>query len=135
MMRSYRLLFLAFAVLAATACSGAPQNTPGTSRDPDMISTVEIDPLRSYSVHEIIQRLRPRWLQVRSNSSLSGGSSEILVYQGQMRLGGVDMLRSIRGAELLRLRWLDTSEAVAQLPGIGSMRPAGVILLEMRAGT
>jgi hypothetical protein len=135
MMRTYRLLFLAFAVLAATACSGAPQNTPGTSHDPDMISTVEIDPLRSYSVHEIIQRLRPRWLQVRSNSSLSGGSSEILVYQGQMRLGGVDMLRSIRGAELLRLRWLDTSEAVAQLPGIGSLRPAGVILLEMRAGT
>lgn len=135
-MRTYRLVLLGLALLAATAaCGGAPQSNPGVSRDPDLISTVEIDPLRSYSVHEIIQRLRPRWLQVRSNSSLSGGSSEILVYQGQMRLGGVEVLRNIRGAELLRIRWLDTSEAVAQLPAIGSLRPAGVILLEMRAGT
>lgn len=135
-MRTFRLLFIAFALLVgAAACGGTPESTPGVSRDPDMISAAELDPVRTYSVYEIVQRLRPRWLQVRANSSLSGGTSEILVYQGSMRLGGVDVLRGMRGQELARIRWLDTSEAVAQLPGIGSLRPAGVIWLEMRAGT
>jgi hypothetical protein len=133
-MRSLRVFFVLFALLVTAAACGTPESGPRVSRDPDMISQAEIDPLRTYSVFEIIQRLRPRWLQVRSQQSLSGGQNQILVYQGQMRLGGVEVLSGIRGNELLRLRWLDTSEAVAQLPGIGSLRPAGVILLEMRAG-
>lgn len=135
-MRLLRQVLSALALLlAVAACGAAPESGPRISRDPDLISTAEIEPLRTYSALEIIQRLRPRWLQVRAHQSLSGGESQILVYQGQMRLGGIEVLRGIRGQELERLRFLDASEAVAQLPGIGSQRQAGVILLETHAGT
>lgn len=121
-------------VLAAAACGPAPAGGPAL-RDRAVISELEMSELPGdLSVLDVVRRERPFWLNVRATRSLRSDPGEILVYQGDLRLGSVDALANIRASEVLRLEFLDASQAVARLPGIGTSRPAGAIVVHMRVG-
>lgn len=85
------------------------------------------------NLYELVDRLRPRWLQVRARDrSFSGGEQEIVVYQDQSLLGGVEMLRSLGLDLATSLTYLDGAQATAQLPGLGSRRIEGAIVVNTR---
>lgn len=118
------------AVVAGCATSGA-ERTPTNS---SLITRAEIESVTSAStLYDVVERLRPRWLQVRGERSLNMETG-IVVYQGQARLGGVDVLRQFGPDAAVSLRFLDGPTAAATLPGLGSQHVEGAIVLETSYG-
>lgn len=126
---------LVMAVLFVVAVSACASSGSGSQTSYNRISAEEIASMEGQvgNLYDLVSRLRPRWLQVRSTQrSLSGGDQEIVVYQDQSLLGGVDMLSGL-GLELpLYLSYLDGAQATAQLSGLGSRRVEGAIIIHTR---
>ncbi|WP_420125672.1 hypothetical protein [Longimicrobium sp.] len=129
----FRWTALLAGLMLVSAC--APAASGPAPRDRTVISEEELTALPGgMNAFEAVQRLRPFWLNVRANRSFNATTAEVLVYQGDMRLGSADNLRNIRVSEVRRLEYFDPAQAVARLPGIGNSRPAGAIIVRMRAG-
>lgn len=123
-----------FAVLLLASACGPAASGPAP-RDRAVIAEEELTALPAgMNAYEAVQRLRPFWLNVRANRSFNASTAEVLVYQRDMRLGNAENLRNIRVNEVLRMEYFDAAQAVARLPGIGNSRPAGAIIVRMRAG-
>lgn len=134
MRRSLTTTLVALATLVLGACA-APSGEPGAPRrDRNMIATAEIEASDARNAHELIERLRPQWLnENRGGTSLGGaGMTGIVVYHEQSRLGGLEALRNHPLGGIKRIRFLDASTAAATLPGIGSGQVAGAIVIESR---
>lgn len=124
-------VFLCVVLLAGCATTNA---AGGAGRD-DILTREQIMGVEgANSLHQVIQRLRPRWLIARAeNRSLGGMSTGIMVYQDQTRLGGIDALRQIQPGLYYHIKYLDGSRASNTLPGLGSgVHIAGAIILYTR---
>lgn len=121
------LLVLAFASLTAcaTTSAGSRSSTTGT------ITSAELDEVSALNAYEAVQRLRPRWLQVRSGRSLTMGT-RVLAYYDHARLGDIESLRQISIEGIHSIEYLDGAQASAQLPGIGAEHVAGAIVVRTR---
>lgn len=120
------LLLLVIASLAAcVTTSGGPRSTSGT------ITSAELEASGVLNAYDAVQRLRPRWLQVRSGRSLTMGTRVLAYYDGS-RLGDTDALRQIPVEGIHSIEYLDGPQASAQLPGIGSEHVAGAIVVRTR---
>jgi hypothetical protein len=118
--------FLALGIcLAASAC--APIATDGVSRDPNRISYEEIQAVEAANLFEVVQRLRPRWMQDRTGRTTMG-QVEVRVYEGDSFLGTLEVLRQFPKAAARSLTYLDSTRAQS-LPGGGSGHVAGAIII------
>ncbi|HEU0300729.1 MAG TPA: hypothetical protein VFR37_14765 [Longimicrobium sp.] len=142
----YAKLFRSFALAACTltalsACApaaggGAEAGTaPGAPRgDRNTITQAELAASGATNLFDAVQRLRPHWFRGVNITSRDGDTGEFVVYQGTTHLGGVDALRQIAPGYPLRLRFLDSSQASNTLPGLGSRRVAGAIVIDLPGG-
>lgn len=150
---SYAKLFRTLAVTAGTlsilsacAASGgaeagagasASASTPRAQRGSrDLITQEELQNVGTTNLFEAVQRLRPHWISgANRTNAISGGGTEVVVYQGATNLGGLDALRQIAPGYVASLRWLDASQASNTLPGLGSRRVAGAIVITLPGGS
>ncbi|MFW5947435.1 MAG: hypothetical protein ACOCUW_02980 [Gemmatimonadota bacterium] len=118
-------------ILAGCASTGAG----GSGSDPDELTREEILSVEASNLYEVVQRLRPRWLTAerRAGERSFGLQVNVLVYQGQTRLGTVEVLGNWSPSAVYGMEWLDGPEASATLPGLGSQHVAGAIVLQTRA--
>jgi hypothetical protein len=119
----------------AGTTAGAPASrTQRPSRD--LITQEELQNVGTTNLYEAVQRLRPQWISgANRTSAISGGGTEVVVYQGATNLGGLDALRQIAPGYVASLRWLDGSQASNTLPGLGSRRVAGAIVITLPGAT
>lgn len=132
-MKTNRMSAAAATVLMVLLLSGcATASSSGSRRSQDLITRDEIESLQVSTLYEVVQRLRPRWLEVRSVQTFGAGTgtNAVVVYQGQTLLGGVDVLRQLDPSAAESLRYLDGSTASASLPGIGSRHIEGAIVIQ-----
>jgi hypothetical protein len=104
----------------AAACGGARGGSM-SPRSRTVISLEEIERARQDGVrdlYELIERLQPRWLQIRNPRSLEL-PTVIAVYHNGTLLGGIDVLRSYQLVSVTSIRYLDAAQAML-LPGAGS---------------
>src|SRR5688572_25827186 len=101
-----------FVVMASacvfTACASGQGNS--NSLDPIKISLAEIEEAQRHGLnnaYDLIQRSRPRWLQIRTERSLRLETT-ILVYQNDTRLGGIEVLRNMPLTGISGMRYLDS---------------------------
>jgi hypothetical protein len=128
----------ACAASAGTAAGGsAGTAAPSTQRARrDLITQEELMGSGTTNLYDAIQRLRPQWLNGGNRTeAMTGGGSEVVVYQGATNLGGVEALRQITPGYVASLRWLDGSQASNTLPGLGSRRVAGAIVITLPGAT
>jgi hypothetical protein len=111
----------------ACASSGTTRNRA----DQFALSRAEIETAQVSNLYEVVQRLRPRWLDLRGTRSLGLGTG-VVVYQNQTYLGGVDVLKQMGRESAERLRYMDGPKASASLPGLGSQHVQGAIIIEPR---
>ena len=126
--RSSGTLALLIGCLAA-ACAGSRPGQTGAS-NPTLITLTDIDQARQDGVrdlYELIDRMRPRWLQGRNPRSLQL-PTVIAVYHHETLLGGVDALRGYPLVSVTSLRYLDAAQAML-LPGAGSAHIEGAIVI------
>ena len=119
------------ALVTALMLGCATMPSEGPRRDYNVLTAEELETVRASNLYEAIERLRPRWLNVRSQQSFNTPTS-IVVYQGQTLLGGVDMLRQFGTDVARRIRYLDGPTASATLPGLGTRQVEAAIVINPR---
>lgn len=128
MMRRYASLSVV-AVLLLSACASAPSDGP--RRQYDLLTTEEIEAANVSNLYQLVERLRPRWLDTRGQQSFSTPTA-VVVFHGQSYLGGVEMLREMGKREARVIRYLDGPTAQATLPGLGSRQVEAAIVVNPR---
>ena len=123
-------LFLPLLAVLIAACASSGRSGSSIRRDPNLISTAEIEEEIQSGVRdlfELVERRRPRWLQVRGERSLNL-QTVIAVYHNEARLGGIDALRGYPLTAVTSLKYLDAAQAML-LPGAGSSHVEGAIVI------
>lgn len=135
-MRAQSHLIRSIVVLGLAAVLGGCASTGSSSvrSRSDVLTREEIMSVPVGNLYEVIQRLRPRWLSVRS-SGVGALSTTIAVYQDQVRLGDLEILRQISPQGVKSIRYLDRSTAQMSLPGNWTPGTVGAIVITMRKET
>lgn len=102
--------------------------------DPDELSRDEILSVEVSNLYQVVQRLRPRWISAerRAGERSFTRDANVVVYQGQTRLGTLEVLRDWSPSAAYHLQWLDGPRASATLPGIGTDQVVGAIVIRTR---
>jgi hypothetical protein len=117
------------AVVSAASCASSGGGT-GESSNRNVLTRDEMTEVSASNAYEAVERLRPRWLQIRASRSMIG-STEIVVFMNRSLLGGPEVLRDFIPANIVRLRYLDGPTASAQLNGLGGRAVEGAIIIEV----
>lgn len=123
-----RCSFLALS-LAASACAGAGAGATGRA-DRNTISTAEIQQAGFGDAYQIVEALRPLWLQKRGPSTINLEES-VKVYLDGSLLGGPDYLRQISVQTIDLIRYMDAIEATQRW---GMDHGHGAIVVVSRRG-
>ncbi|HEX6910320.1 MAG TPA: hypothetical protein VF142_07990, partial [Longimicrobium sp.] len=114
----------------AAGCAPAATGTGGPARgDYNVLTRDQMTAVDAGSLYDVVNRLRPRWLQVRGGQSMSGIPTDIMVFQNQTNLGTAEVLRQLPANTAACMRFLDGPTATATLPGLGSRHVAGAIVI------
>lgn len=126
-----RSAFLAVIACGALwGCASTKEATQGGSME--VITQEEIQATGAVNLYDVVSRLRPQWLNVRTMSSFNL-TTEVVVYQNDLLLGGADALRQMNPEMAWQLRWMDGTRATATLPGLSSGRHVvGAIIVVTR---
>ncbi|HSK19585.1 MAG TPA: hypothetical protein VK912_10600 [Longimicrobiales bacterium] len=128
MQRRTVLSLLLAVLLTAAGCA----SSGGTSarRDSRVLTPEEIATVPVNNLYEAIDRLRPRWLEMRDVRSLGTGAGQIVVFLNTSYVGGPESLRQFQAHQVVRIRYLDAAQASATLTGYDTTRHvvAGIVL-------
>lgn len=129
--RSGVLVLMLLASALVTACASAARSDVDFRRD--VLTQEEIRSTQALNLFEVVERLRPRWLEVRGGTRSFTMETEIVVFQNGMLLGGPNELRQMETEIAYEIRWLDGARAVATLSGLSSGRHvSGAIVVYTR---
>ncbi|MCJ7627915.1 MAG: hypothetical protein MUO50_05950 [Longimicrobiales bacterium] len=134
-MRAVRTVTVTFALLAsavAGGCVSTGTQSGGGDGNPELLTREEILGSDATNLYDVINRLRPRWLQVRSQRSFSM-ETEIVVFQNEMYLGGPEVLKEMVPDIVYEVQHLEGARAATALPGLMSGRHIeGAIIVKTR---
>lgn len=125
------MVLLVSAFAGACASSGAGER--GSERNPNLLTREEILSADATNLYDVIYRLRPRWLQVRSQRSFSM-PTEVAVLQNDSYMGDMEVLRQMTPELAVEIQYLEGSRAATSLPGLMSGRHIeGAIIIRTRS--
>jgi hypothetical protein len=120
------------AVVLACARGSKPTDVSRPSASASVISRAEMEQARYASLYEVVQALRGRWLQTRGPNTLLGRPGEVQVFLDDMRMGGVDALRSLKTDDVVCISFVDP---VAAGQRWGGKYAQGTIVVTTQADT
>jgi hypothetical protein len=114
-----RTLFpvLLISFLGAACASTQTPETSGSRQD--LLTREEIMGAEATNLYDVVRRLRPRWLQVRSTRSFNM-ETLIAVLQNDMYLGGAETLREMSPELAYEIQYMDGTRAATAIPGLMS---------------
>jgi hypothetical protein len=127
--RTVHALVATLPLLAACA-SSSPRSMTARPRT-DIITREEIDQVGARNAYEAVERLRPRWLVVRSGMRSFSMETEVVVFHDQLFLGNQNALRAFGIDGIYEIRYVDGPTAKATLPGLGDRHVQGAIVIHM----
>ena len=131
-MRRTRLLALMLTFLLV-GCASSRTGQNRESRDPNRITFEELRTAPRTNAFDLVQTLRPRWLQVRGPTSFEASrESPVMIYVDGVRVGGPAQLRGIPVPGIEFLQYLNPTEASSRF---GLDHTNGAILIVTRVGT
>jgi hypothetical protein len=127
------------AVAGIIGCASGTSGTPGASGVPRTGSSITAEELAVFdfegkTAHDVIARLRPRWLAPRGVQPLVGESDSTeyaLVFVDGHRSGRISALRDIQAHQVGDMRYYDVAQAGAKF-GVQSGF-SGVIEVRMKS--
>ena len=127
-----RYLSIAFflLVIGIAACSSTGTKAKKGQYSRNLISAEDIKSHSSSTASEIIQRLRPIWLQGRGRKTLlAGDASYPVVYLNGRKYGTLGSLSNFSANEISKMRFYSAADATTKF---GTNHPSGVIDLIMK---
>jgi hypothetical protein len=132
---SRKLVPLALGVVLSSCAHGSRSNDATRSSSPpstSVITRAEMEQAQYASLYEVVQALRGRWLQTRGPNTLLGRPVEVQVFLDDLRMGGVDALRSLKTDNVASISFVDP---VAAAQRWGGKYAQGTIVVTTRADT
>lgn len=112
--------------VGVAACAGGGS---ASGENPDVITRNQIEEIGfSGNAMQLVQRLRPNWLQKQGGTSMAD-QGQIVVYVEGSRRGGPDALRSVEAVDIESMEFLSAREATVEY---GSGHDNGVIRVHLR---
>ena len=127
-----RYLSIAFflLIIGIAACSSTGSKAKKGRYSRNLISAEDIKSHNTSTASEIIQRLRPLWLQVRGRKSLlSEDASLPVVYVNGRTYGGLGSLSNFSANEIVEIRFYSAADATTKF---GTNHPSGIIDIILR---
>jgi hypothetical protein len=116
-----------------TALAGcASGGGSGSSGDRNRITAEELGTVDVSTLFEVVQRLRPRWLEVRSPRAMGGLATEIVVFLDRTYVGGVEELRGLGPEVAVWLQYRSGSDVAGELFVPGDRHVEGAIIVHSR---
>jgi hypothetical protein len=112
-------------VVSCVSCAGRHNSSKAPGLDKNVVTGEEILNAHFITPMDALEALHPTWLRARGPDSFSS-PSEVQVYLDNVRVGGVDTLRSIDVRIIHYIRHFDGVAATARY-GVG--HAAGVIFV------
>lgn len=123
---SISVLSIILVFMGSTACAGGGSTSGG---DPNVISRQQIEETESSgNALQLVQRLRPNWLQRQGGTSMAD-PGQIVVYVEGNRQGGPDALRNVEVINVESIEFLSARQATVEY---GSGHDNGVIRVHLR---
>jgi len=119
--------------LGAWGCASASQGGEGTRSDQNRITQEEIAATGVSTLYEVVQRLRPRWLEVRSQRTFDT-ETQVLVFMNRTLVGGVDELRRIGVETAHTLEYFTGAQAAGEFTLPRDRIVEGVIVIRTADG-
>ena len=95
-------------VLGVTGCASG--GTAGGSRgNANLITREELQTVDNLSGYEAVQRLRPRWIQMRGGTDIPP-----VVFLDGANMGGPETLRTIQASSIREMRYRDGRDATTR---------------------
>lgn len=126
--RVTRVLGLLSLAVAVSSCASSGGERARTNSS--ILTREEMLDVQVANVFDAVERLRPRWLQIRTQLSLTG-PTEIVVFMERNYLGGPEVLRQFSPNDIARLRYVDGTTASATLAGMANRSVEAAIILEV----
>ena len=117
---------LIFLVLLSGCATGGSADGRG---DPNRLTAAEIDSAGGNDLYTVISRLRPRWLQARSQRTFSGEVTVGVFVNGVRDNRGLNILYDIRPNEVQEVEFMSANDAQTRF---GSDLQGGAILVTPR---
>jgi hypothetical protein len=129
-------------MIVFSGCAGAPTPGSGETRpvggsrlSSTTITQEEIRTAGAANAYDLVQSLRPRWLNKRGPQTLTDTKlaappteGDIIVYMSTAKLGGLNALREVPASSLVSIEFLDAPKANYKF---GRGHPYGAILLHV----
>ena len=122
-MRSLTLLSI---MLLSGACA-SNQGATGQRADRNVITREQIQQNGYRTAYDAVEALHAPWLVTRADGLRT--QREVQVYLDNTRLGGVETLRQVVAAQILRITWIDAPTAINRW---GVDHSQGVIMVVTR---
>jgi hypothetical protein len=119
-------LLLVLCCVALTGCAASAARPSGAG-NPTTLTEAEIRESGAGNAYELVEQLRPRWLRSGVQRSIRL-RTVILVYYDNVRLGEIDVLRTLATVPIRSMHVLDAAQA-GTLPGLGSQHVERVIMI------
>jgi len=126
---------LAAVALALTAglsaCASSSSGGGAARRQADVLTAEELEKWSNEDLYDLLQRVRPNWLQSRATYTGIGRQEISVVLDGTIQQGGLDVLRGFRAGDAREVRLMNARDATT-LYGTGMS--AGAIVIYTRRG-
>ena len=122
---------LAVALPTLLACASNPPEGDTPRPYSNVITREELRDAGVRNVYEAVERLRPRWLWVRSGPRSFSMDTEVVAFQETILLGAAEALRRVGIDGVYQIRYVDGPTAQATLPGIADRHVQAAIVLDM----
>lgn len=122
---------LAGLLVVGAGCASSPGDGP--RRDNTILTADEMADAAVSNLYEAVERLRPRWLQIRTRRSINM-ESEVSVFHNRIYVGGAEQLRTMGLTGVAQLRYMDAPLAAANLRLPAGVAVEGAILVETGGG-
>jgi hypothetical protein len=124
-----RLVLLAVLLTAIpAACGSGAARVGGVDRN--TIMAEEIDPAANATAWDVVERLRPHFLQRRGASSITQRDADTpVVYVDGLRRGDLNELRQVPASVIARIDYVSAVNATTRW---GTNHPAGVIAIQTK---
>jgi len=132
MSRSVRVIGLLVLGLTVAACAARrPNDRAATRRSASgPITREDLEAARYATLYDAVLALRGQWLQRRGPTTLVSRPVEIQVIAGEIRMGGVQSLRTMTSDNVVSIAFVDPVTAAQRW---GGSHAQGAIVVSMQA--
>ncbi|UCG87599.1 MAG: TonB-dependent receptor plug domain-containing protein [Gemmatimonadota bacterium] len=122
--------FLAALAIGLTASCAATTQQGSSGRSRNVLTAEDLQGQSERNLYDLLARMRPNWIRPQG-AVLATGTTPVLVYVNNVRMGGVAVLADIRLDEVEQVRFVDAIDATTRY---GMNTDGGVIEVTTKRG-